>query len=391
MRLPCITAETVQTLPVHACVGYDIVREGFLSFQKPSYVIPDDQITESFTSISLLQSKIDSLTDHNGAVYRLTGSYLLSTDIRVSGKQNLTLYSPPTGRALLDCNNTSNFGVLIGNSTNCRVLNMEVRDAAIHGIMVGRENMESGGQNNDVLNNLITGAGNTAITLRNGAKNCLVECNEWSGIGPSRVASKGEGIYLGYGPAGGNSQYVEDIVVRGNYGHDSFNEGLDVKRDCRRITAEYNRFEDLELHSQGAMTFALDDRGQPGYAFNSVARYNCILRTTTRSSDGNGIVVANAPMDVHDNIIGFCASDAIDVYADCDGPSADVRIYNNILHAYNGLPVRENVGDSGGGSTPCAISRSKNLVQSDAVNDECIVSSEAFRGPLTTCEGFQAA
>jgi len=373
----------------HACFGYNLMQR-IDAFEKPDFSLPTD--AQVFTSIEALQSQINSVVDHNGAVYALApGVYPVSTQLESDGRFNFTISTDAQNPAVIDGQGTANFCVLVGNGNDVSVENLTLRNAAIHGMMIGRENNETGGDSNSVRNVTVHDCGATGITVRNRATNVLIECPEIYNIGNAQQSSGGEGIYLGYGPANGLDQYVSDVTIRGAHIHDTFGEAIDIKRDSRRVLMEYLDIHDINVQSQGAITILLDDRGGDiSYDAQVELRYSCIRRVTSRAFNGNAVVAAHGRTLIHDNLMFDTAADVIDVYADCDGANKEVEIYNNIL--WGSSPVRENVGNAQSGPiNNCNITRTDNIVSEGAAANECLENASIFEGPLTTCAGFAPA
>ena len=391
-------AATISNSGIHECVGYNIL-DRYQSYVKPNLTKTP---TETFTSLSALQNRINSQTDHGGNVYALaSGTY--SGSLNIIDKRNLCIYTDPNNPALINASG-QNFGINAYNNqqgvdSNIQIYNFEVINSNFHGIYLGgddapryapRNTLVIGTTVHDVAQ--ITGGG---IVVRNGFEGApiRIECNEVYSVHPS-VANigAGEGIYIGEG--NDPQDYSSNIQIVGNYLHDLNGEAIDIKRKSADILIEYNRIERINVHSQGAIVVALDPlRTNDTYDSNTIIRRNCISDVTTRNADGNFIVVANGFTLVEDNILFNTVAHGIEVYNDCDGPNKTVIIQNNIIWGYNGLPIRENVGSGNDPNVvdPCAVTRNTNIVQNNPVGSECQEPASAFVGPLTTCEGFAPA
>lgn len=384
----------------HACFGFDLIQK-IDSYVKPDFSCEPDQV---FTSVSALNAKINSVTDHAGAVYQLAGgrynnSQLGSNGINITDKRNLTVCSDPSNPAILDGQNLSNFAIRIreanGTTDNITVTGFDITQTKFHGIFVGNDATGKGGGNIYIGGNHIYEAANVAgagITVRNttAGKTITIEANEIEriDINGNSSSARGEGIYVGEGNNGSN--FGNDVVIRGNYVHDMGGEAIDIKRHSRDILIEYNRIENIVVFSQGAITLALDRLdGANTYDANMVVRRNCISNVTTTSFDGEGIVVGNGNTLIEENLIYDIVNNPIDVYNDADGPGKTVTIKNNILWNYGGLPVRENYGSGNGGPVdPFTIIRQSNIVDSNSSGNECLETASIFVGPLTAKAGF---
>lgn len=198
----------------------------------------------------------------------------------------------------------------------------------------------------------------------------------------------GEGIYIGEGKD--HEDCSSNVHIIGNNLHDLTGEAIDIKRKSANILIEYNKINNINVNSQGAIVLGLDPlKSNDAYNAEFIVRWNCISNVTTRSSDGNFIVVANASSLIEENVMWNAVKHGIEIYNYCDGPNKDVQIQNNIIWGYAGLPIRSNVGNGNGGSAnPCSVTRATNIVQSDPVGSDCQENASIFAGPLTTCEGF---
>jgi len=277
---------------VHECFGFNLVD------QIESYSPPDmtRTPTQVFTSIAALQSAVNAKEDHGGAVYQLAaGTYTFgSTGIRIYNKQNLTIYSDPANRAVLDGRDESNFAFHIredpdGTTDSIQVIGFEITRTKFHGIFLGNDSAYRIGSNIYVGGNYIHHAANVAgagITVRSEGSQIVVEANTITAIDEGGTGSgRGEGIYLGQGSNPVN--HAQDVVLRGNIIYDLQGEAIDVKRPSRDVLIEYNRIDDISVHSQGAITLALDNLRPNDVQSDVVVRYNVISNVDTLQSDGS--------------------------------------------------------------------------------------------------------
>lgn len=378
---------------VHACFGFNLI-DRINAYQKPNLTRTP---TQTFTSISALQNKINALTDHGGAVYALAAGTHYG-QLRIIDKRNLTIYTDPNNPATIDATNW-NFGINAYNGTqgvnsNLEILNLRITGSLYHGIYLGgddsprfapRGSLVAGNVVFDVARNV--GGG---IAVRNAFEGAVitVEDNEVYDVSLSNLGASGEGIYIGEG--NDHLDYSSNVHIRGNYLHDLTGEAIDIKRKSANILIEYNKINNINVKSQSAIVLGLDPgKINDSYDGQYIVRRNCISNVTTRGFDGNFIVVANGSALVEENVMWNSAKHGIDVYNDCDGPNKTVIIKNNIIWGYNGLPIRVNVGNGNGGTVnPCTATRATNIVQSNPVGSECQEPASIFVGPLTSCNGF---
>lgn len=376
--------------PIHNLVGYNIVGK-YLAYQKP---VIDHTPDQTFTTPAALEAQLDSQFDHNGAIYYLTGSHTLSSEIKPNVK-NCIITTDPNSPATLDGGSDhdggsgSNFGFLLDNCTNTEVSNFNITGMQYHGIAVGRENNENGGLNNRILCNTITECGTTGIAVRNQALGTLIEANTISLIGSGDT--RGEGVYIGYGVASDSTNHVFDTTVRGNEIFDTNAEGIDVKRNSRGVVIEFNHIHDVDVKSQGAITCLIDkgDSYTANYNADVIIRSNVIQDTTTRDFNGNGIVIGLGTALIEDNIIFGNAASGISVYSDFEGPNDDCTIRNNIVWENGGDDIEENQTNGNGSSTANAdITRTTNYVETGAGVTETAIPQFAGPFPATTVNAF---
>lgn len=381
---------------VHDCFGLNLVEQ-INAYQKPNLLKTP---TQTFTSLSALQSAIDAQTDHNGAVYALaSGTY--NGTLRIIDKRNLCVYTDPNNPATINAVGEG-FGINAYNNTqgvnsNIEILNFRITGSNYHGIYLGgddaprfapRGTWVAGNEVFDVARTV--GGG---IVVRNAFEGATIkiEDNEVYDISLTNLGSSGEGIYIGEG--NDHEDYSSDVHIIGNDLHDLTGEAIDIKRKSANILIEYNRINNINVNSQGAIVLGLDPlKTNDTYDGQYIVRRNCISNVTTRNFDGNFIVIANGFCLIEENVMWNAVKHGIDIYNDCDGPNKTVQIRNNIIWGYAGLPIRSNVGNGNGGPTdPCTVARTTNIVQSDPVGSECQENASIFVGPLTTCEGFAPA
>lgn len=384
---------------IHDCFGFNLINN-INSYIKPNFSCSPDQV---FTSVSALNAKINSQTDHGGAVYQLAGgtynsSQLGTNGIKIINKRNLTICSDIANPAILDGQYSSNFGILIqettGTTNNISVTGFEIKRTRFHGIFAGSDTSGKAGGDIYIGGNNIHDATldeGAAIVVRKvtAGKIVTIEGNEIHRIDMDGVGSgRGEGIYIGSGGQG--DLFGDNVIIRGNYIHDMRGEAIDIKRHSRNITIEYNRLEDIGVWSQGAITLALDNlKGGNNYDANIVVRRNCISNVSRLQSDGEGIVVGNGNTLIEENLIYNIFNNAVDVYNDANGPGKTVTIKNNIFWNYGNQPVRENYGSGNGGPVdPFTVIRQSNIVDSDPAANECQETAALFIGPLTSKAGF---
>lgn len=378
---------------IHNCFGFNLI-DRINSYQTPNLIKTP---TQTFNSLSALQNQIDSQTDHGGAVYALAGGTYNGT-LNIINKRNLCVYTNHNNPATINASNL-NFGINAYNTTqginsNLEILNFRITGSKFHGIYIGGDDSPRFAPRgmwiagNEVFDVARTVGG--GIVVRNAFEGATIkiEDNEIYDVSLTNSGSSGEGIYIGEGSD--HSDYSSDIHIIGNNLHDLTGEAIDLKRKSANILMEYNRINNINVNSQGAVVLGLDPgQANDDYDGQFIFRRNCISNVTTRNFDGNFIVVANANTLIVENVMWNTASHGIDVYNDCDGPIKTVEIKDNILWGYAGLPIRANVGNgNGGNSDPCTVTRATNIVQSNPVGSECQESSSIFIGPLTSCEGF---
>jgi len=315
--------------------------------------------TRVFSSLGELQNTINSRSDHGGAVYQLArGTYNFSgTAIDITNRRNLTVYSDPSARAVLDGGNSGNFGVNIretspGSTSNVDFIGFAITRTRFHAVFVGGDRSDQkGGRDIYVGGNVIYDAANNAgagITVRNstGDGKIRLEGNDISRIDmDGRGSGRGEGIYIGEG--NNDSHYSRNVDIIGNRIHNMNGEAIDVKRASRDILIEYNRIDRIAVFSQGAITLAIDNRRALNYVANLRVRRNHITNVTTMQHNGNAIVVG-MDAEVEQNVISNIGSDGIDVYADATGSDKRVDIRNNSFSNISGSAIRENVGTGNG-------------------------------------------
>ncbi len=378
---------------IHNCFGFNLI-DRINTYQPPNLLKTP---TQTFTSLTALQNKINSLTDHNGAVYALAaGTY--AGELRIVDKRNLCVYTNPNNPATINATNR-NFGIYAYNSTqgvnsNLEILNFRVTGAKFHGIYIGGDDAPRFAPRgtwvagNEVFGTAqITGGG---IVVRNAFEGAdiRIEANEVYNIAPTNLGAAGEGIYIGEG--NDLEDYSSNVQIVGNYLHDLTGEAIDIKRKSANILIEYNKIDQVNVHSQGAIVLGLDPlKVNDTYDAQFIVRRNCISNVTTRNADGNFIVVGNAYTLIEENVMWNTVKHGIEVYNDCDGANKTVIIKNNIIWGYVGQPIRSNVGSGNGGpNNPCTVTRATNIVQSNPVGSECQEPASIFVGPLTTCTGF---
>ena len=379
---------------VHACFGFNLI-DRINSYQKPSLVKTP---TQTFTSLSALQSKINSLTDHNGAVYALAaGTY--NGRITIIDKRNLSVYTDPNNPAIINATNQA-FGFNAYNNTqgvnsNLEILNFKITGSNYHGIYLGgddapryapRGTYVAGCEVYNVAQ--IVGGG---IVVRNAFEGATIkiEANEVYNVSPTNLGGSGEGIYIGEG--NDLNDYSSNVHIIGNDLHDLIAEAVDIKRKSANILIEYNKINNINVNSQGAIVLGLDPTAaNDAYDGQFIVRRNCISNITSRNSDGNFIVVGNGSTLIEENVMWNCVKNGIDIYNDCDGPNKTVIVKNNIIWGYNNTqPIRSNIGNGNGGpSDPCTVTRATNIVQNNPVGSECQETASIFVGPLSSCNGF---
>lgn len=390
VALPFDVGDT--TGPVHSLVGFDIVA-AYLAYTKP---VTDYVTTERFATVEGLQARLSSQYDHalsNGdpAVYELAGdgyhditapidfnaaNVIITTDIR--NPSTLDGGGDRTGAE------GAHFAFLLDNCSNVTIANFNIVGMRYHGVAVGREDNEPGGTDNKILNNIISDCGTSGIAIRNGANGTLVEGNTGFDIGSGDT--RGEFIYLGYGPDYTSGQMVNHVfntVIRGNEAYNLNAEAIDVKRLSRGVTIEYNFFHDVNVKSQGAITcmLAVNDLTPATYNADLIVRHNVVCDTTTRDTNGDGIVIALGTAHVYGNICFNNAGAGIIFYSDFDGPNTDAHAEANICWNNAGGDIVENSINGNGTSTALAVvTRAKNYVSTGAINDETTTSE--FQGPF---------
>lgn len=378
---------------VHSCFGLNLVEQ-INSYQKPNLIKTP---TQTFTSLTALQNKIDSKTNHNGAVYALAAGTHKGT-LRIKDKRNLCVYTNPNNPATINSVN-QNFGINIYNSTqgvnsNIEILNFRITGSKFHGIYVGGDDAPrfaprgvwiAGNEVFDVAH--IVGGG---IVVRNAFEGATIkiESNEVYKVSPNKLDGSGEGIYIGEG--NDPQDYSSNVHIIGNYLHDLIGEAIDLKRKSANILMEYNRINNISVSSQGAVVLGLDPtKTNDSYNAQFIFRRNYISNVTGRNFDGNFIVVANGYTLIEENVMWNASKHGIDVYNDCDGPDKKVKIQNNIIWDYNGEPVRTNIGNGNRGPVNnCTVTRANNIVESNPAGTECKENASIFKGTLNTLEGF---
>lgn len=369
----------------HPLTGFNIVAP-YLGYSPPAV---DHTPTQTFSSVSALQAQLDSQYDHGGAVYALTGSHTLTSQIEPN-VANCIITTDPGSPATLDGGGDrtgvsgSNFGFLLDNCDNTEVSNFNITGMRYHGIAVGREDDEAGGTNNRLLNNNIDYCGTSGVAVRNQADGTLIQGGSISYIGSGDT--RGEAIYLGQGNDsndGNLTNHVTNTTVRGVEIHHTNAEAIDMKRNSAGLLVEYCYLHDIDVKSQGAITCLLDisDAYQANYDADITIRYNYIDSVTTRDFNGDGIVVALGSALIYGNVITRCAGYGVSVYSDFDGPNDDVTIEANIIRNNTAGDIDvNNTNGNGTTSNPAAVTRTKNYVSSGAVGDESTALD--FVGPI---------
>lgn len=379
---------TGQDYGVHPLTGYNIVA-GYMDYQPPTINYPNAQL---FTSVSALQAQLNSTYDHGGAIYALTGTHSITTDLRINAS-NCKVTTNRLTPALLDGGGDrtgvagSNFGIFLNNCQNVEISNFRIQGMRYHGVLIGREDAELGGSDNSVINCNITNCGTSGIAVRNRADNTLLEANQIGDIGSGDT--RGEGIYLGYGPDWTDdnvmTNHVTNTTIRGGHIYGTNAEAIDIKRNCTDVLIEYVTIRDISVKAQGAITACLSSGlgvTYPGGSLGNITiKNNYINGVTTREFEGHGIVAAFGPITIRDNVITNCADFGISVYSDFDGTDKNCVIDGNILNNNTGGDVEENQ-TSGNGSAynPATITRTLNYVEGTPVNTES--NDLDFKGPL---------
>jgi len=378
---------------IHNCFGFNLI-DRINSYQQPNLLKTP---TQTFTSLSALQNKIDTQTDHNGAVYALAGG-TYNGKLNIIDKRNLCIYTDPNNPATINASNQA-FGINAYNSSqgvnsNIEILNFRITGSNFHGIYIGGDNSPRFAPRgmwiagNEVFDVARTVGG--GIVVRNAFEGALIkiEDNEVYDVSLPNLGYSGEGIYIGEG--NDHLDYSSNIHIIGNNLHDLTGEAIDIKRNSANILMEYNRINNINVNSQGAVVLGLDPKKpDDDYDGQFIFRRNCISNVTSRNADGNFIVVANGYSLIEENVMWNTVKHGIDIYNDCDGLTKTVEIKNNIIWGYVGLPIRANVGNGNGGNTdPCSVIRATNIVQNNPVGSECQESASTFVGPLTSCQGF---
>ena len=386
----------IEPTQAHECFGFNLI-EAINSYSPPSMLRSP---TEVFNSLEELQKAINAKADHDGAVFQLAGGVynFTGTGIEINNRRNLTIYSDPSNRAVLDGQDSGNFGLLVketvtGSTDNIEVMGFEVTRTRFHAIFVGSDSFgTTAGSDIYVANNYVHDAANKSgagITIRNarGTGNVTVEGNEVTRIDMDGIGGgRGEGIYVGQG--NNSAHYSQNVTIRGNYIHDLNGEAIDVKRASRDVLIEYNKANNISVFSQGAFALALDNLQPQDYQSDITVRRNIISNVKTLAFNGNAIVVAGDSI-IEENLIFNVAKDAIDIYDDATGPNKKVVLRNNIVWNYGGQPFRENVETGNGGPhNPFSIERIENIVQSDPGQTDCQVVPDTFVGPLSKSDGF---
>lgn len=377
---------------MHECFGFNLV-DRINAYQKPNLLKTP---TQTFTSLSALQNQINSQTDHNGAVYELAAGTYNGT-LRIIDKRNLCVYTDPNNPATINAVNET-FGINAYNNTqgvnsNIEILNFRITGSNFHGIYLGGDDAPRYAPRgtwlagNEVFDVARTVGG--GIVVRNGFEGevITIEDNEVYNVSLTNLGASGEGIYIGEG--NDHLDYSSNVHIIGNHLHDLTGEAIDIKRKSANIIIEYNKIEDINVKSQGAIVLGLDPiKTNDAYDGQCIVRRNCIRDVTSRGFDGNFIVVANGYALIEENIMWNCVKNGIDIYNDCDGPNKTVAVKNNIIWGV-AVPIRSNAGNGNGGpDDPCTVTRETNIVQSNPMGSECQESASIFIGPLTSCVGF---
>lgn len=97
-------------------------------------------------------------------------------------------------------------------------------------------------------------------------------------------------------------------------------------------------------------------------------------------------------LKVYENIIIDTAAAGITVYADRNGGPTNIMIERNIVYGSVGGPIRVNEETGNGtGNDPFTVSRRDNIVESNPLSGDHVVSNSTFIGPLDQYQGFAAA
>ncbi|MBD1909288.1 right-handed parallel beta-helix repeat-containing protein [Leptolyngbya sp. FACHB-8] len=321
----------------------------------------------SATSAFRTASKALSMVRPGETIVFAAGNY---PSLTISGK-NGTASAPITiktsGAAVFSSGSySSGAGVSIRDSSNI-ILDGVVAKRSLFGIMGERIT------NTTIRNSEVYDIGQEGIHVRAQSSYVLIAQNKIhdTGMRGGTYANYGEGVYVGFGAAGGENDGTHHVAVHRNEIYRTSVEAIDLKRGLHNIIAEYNNIHDINTKVR-AIINVMD--GPTGTEYGYVVRGNTIRNISgeTYNSDGVGIRIFGGGVDVYNNVISNAEDAGIRNQASVGGP---VRIYNNTV--FNGgtrgnivddtgkADIRNNIGSTKAGNIASTASLFMNATGGD--------------------------
>jgi|GEM_PF-2247496 len=361
----------VSSSAVDACLGFSMANL-LNSYTKPVFTEPT--IAETFTSTSALQSKIDSLTDHGGAVYELAGgdhSVDSANSIRIRTQRNFKIYCDPNNRArligdatsLVDSSSFVNH-LIDFNATaavsDVEIINLELSKARFPLGIITNGGSVSGVHFKNIkieeatfIGCLLRGPNVSSTTIRH----MVIDK-----VATAAADGQGEGIYIGKGATGGTGNYADGVDIDGLFISNTFGEAVDMKRDSRNITLKNFVFKTISVKSQGAITLPLDDRGTGvDYDANITIQNGLIDGVTTREFNGDAISGGIGGTTIKNVVCTNIASgNVFDIYPHFEGPNDTISVDGCVLDG--AVPIKMNTGGTHvGQNSPGVLTQTNNV------------------------------
>lgn len=297
----------------------------------------DNNLGTSSTAAFRTASKALSVVRPGETIVFAAGNY---PPLTISGK-NGTASAPITiktsGSAVFSSGSyTSGAAVAIRDSSHI-ILDGVIARRSLFGIMGERIT------NTTIRNSQVHDIGQEGIHVRYQSSHILIAQNKIhdTGMRGGTYANYGEGVYIGFGAAGGENDGTHHVAVHKNEIFRTSAEAIDMKRGLNNIIAEYNNIHDINTKVR-AIINVMD--GATGREFGYVVRGNVIRNISgdTYNSDGVGIRIFGGGVDVYNNVISNAEDSGIRNQASRGGA---VRIYNNTV--FNGGSRGNIVDDTG--------------------------------------------
>jgi len=303
------------------------------------YVSPNGSDTNAGTSTAAAfrtASKALSVVRPGETIVFGAGNY---PPLTISGK-NGSSGAPITIKASRDAvfssgSYSSGAAVAVRDSSHI-VLDGIVATRSLFGIMGERI------KNTTIRNSHVYNLGQEGIHVRYQSSHILIAENKIhdTGLRGGTYARYGEGVYVGFGAAGGEKDGTHHVAVHKNEIFRTSAEAIDLKRGLHNLIAEYNNIHDINTKVRAAIN-VMD---QPtGGEYGYVVRGNVIRNVSGDwyDSDGVAIRVFGGGVDVYNNVISNTENAGIRNEA----KQGSVRIYNNTV--FNGGTRGAIVDDTG--------------------------------------------